>query len=186
MVKMLGEPRVYWDMENLNIPDGDMLTYELEINLDMVRALVLDSVDVVTLDECIPGERATKLLELLELACLRHAVGHTAILGLGAVAEDHMLTFRRSGDEVVPKEHDIAEGAPVCVQAPRPVGISVDDKLEEVACGRAGVRVGRIDGAGTGAESRMGDCRRGGGVCLVTCGGGGGALCGHNVRGRRR
>jgi hypothetical protein len=51
-------------VEDTNIPDRPTLTYDVKIILNMFCALVLDQVDeevddvdVVTLDECAPGER---------------------------------------------------------------------------------------------------------------------------------
>jgi hypothetical protein len=44
----------------------------------------VDCTDVVTVDECAPGERAVKLSqELAELGGLSHAVGNDTVLRLG-------------------------------------------------------------------------------------------------------
>jgi hypothetical protein len=48
----------------MNLPSGDIVTDEVEINLDMFRALMLnevgrqvDNTDIVTIDKCIAGQR---------------------------------------------------------------------------------------------------------------------------------
>ena len=57
-------------MEDTDVSNGDAFADEVEINLNMFRALVLDGVggevdgaDVVAVDECAPGQQAVKLLE---------------------------------------------------------------------------------------------------------------------------
>lgn len=54
----VGELRSSRDLKNSHIPDGDTLTDEVEVELNMLRALVLDEVggevnsaDVVTIDK---------------------------------------------------------------------------------------------------------------------------------------
>ena len=124
-------------MKNLNIPNGDALANEVEIDLDMLRVLMLDGAggevdraDVVAVDEGTPDEGAVQLLEeLAEPAGLSHAVGHSAVLGLGTRAGDDRLPLGRPGDEVVTKEHSVSESGPTCVRATRPVSVGVDDKL---------------------------------------------------------
>jgi hypothetical protein len=53
----VGELRSHWDVEDMDIPDGNMLTDKVKINLNMLGALVLngvggevDSAGVVTVD----------------------------------------------------------------------------------------------------------------------------------------
>jgi hypothetical protein len=57
----VGELRSSRDMKYSHIPDGDTLADEVEVELDMLRALVLDRVggdvhgaNIVTVDECAP------------------------------------------------------------------------------------------------------------------------------------
>ena len=103
-------------MKNSNIPNGDALADEVEVDLDMLRALVLDRVggevnraDVVAVDEGAPSEMTVKLLEELpEPARLRHAVGHGAVLRLSARPGDDVLVLRGPEDEVLPEEHRVA------------------------------------------------------------------------------
>jgi hypothetical protein len=121
-------------MKNTHIPDGDTLADEVEVELDMHRALMLDGVgrevhgaDVITVDEGAPHPRTVKLLELLtKPRRLGDAVSHCAILGLDAGVEDDWLPLRRQGDKTVAKEHGEAGGGPACAWTTRPVGVGVD------------------------------------------------------------
>jgi hypothetical protein len=54
----------------VNFPNGDLVTDEVEINLDMLHALMLNGVgrqvddnDVVTIDKCATGQRGVQLHE---------------------------------------------------------------------------------------------------------------------------
>jgi hypothetical protein len=67
--------------------------------------------------------------QLMEPNRLSHAVGHGAILGLGAGAGENRLALRRPGDEVVTEEHGIARGGPARVWITSPVSIGVDAKF---------------------------------------------------------
>ena len=56
------------DMENPNIADGDPVAHEVQVDLHMLRPLILDGVsgeihgaDVVAVDERAPGERVVEL-----------------------------------------------------------------------------------------------------------------------------
>jgi hypothetical protein len=90
----------------------------------------VDGADVVAEDEGARGQRTVELVEeLTEPSRLSHAVGHGAVLGLGAGAGDNRLALRRPGDEAVAEEHGVARGGPACVGAARPVGIGVDAKF---------------------------------------------------------
>ena len=70
------------DMENPNIADGDPVAHEVQVDLHMLRPLMLDGVsgdihgaDVVAVDERALGERAIELRQKLsEPGRLRHAV----------------------------------------------------------------------------------------------------------------
>jgi hypothetical protein len=106
-------------VKNANSSTGDPFADEVEVDFDMLRALVLDGVggevdgaDVVAEDQGARGQRAVELMEqLTEPNRLSHAVGHDAILGLGARARDNWLALRRPGDEVVAEEHDVSSVA---------------------------------------------------------------------------
>ena len=72
---------------------------EVEINLDMLRALMLDGVggevhiaDVVAVDEGAATKRLVELEEeLAQPGRLSHAVRHGAVLSLSTGARDHGL-----------------------------------------------------------------------------------------------
>jgi hypothetical protein len=60
----MGELRSHRDVQNVNFPNDDFVTDEVEINLDMLRALMLnrvgrqvDDIDIVTIDKCDAGQR---------------------------------------------------------------------------------------------------------------------------------
>jgi hypothetical protein len=69
------------------------------------------------------------LKELPEPTCFSHAVGHGAILSLGAGARDDVLALGGLGDKVVAEEHSLAQGRLACIRAARPVCIRVDRQL---------------------------------------------------------
>jgi hypothetical protein len=57
-------------MQNTNFPNGDLVTDEVEINLDMLSMLMLngvgrqvDGTDIVTIDKCVVGQREVHLHE---------------------------------------------------------------------------------------------------------------------------
>jgi hypothetical protein len=113
------------DMTNSHVPDGDTLANEVEVELDMLRALMLDGVggevhstDVVTVDECAPYQQTVQLLKQLTKPCrLGNVVGHSAVLGLGA--GDNRLPLRGPGDKTVAKEYDETGGGSTRVRTGR-------------------------------------------------------------------
>ena len=100
-------------MKNPHISDGDPFVNEVEVELDMLHALMLDGVggevhgaSVVTIDKGAPRQRTVELLEQLSKPrCLGDVVSHNVVLGLGAGEGDDWLPLRRPGDEAVAKEH---------------------------------------------------------------------------------
>jgi hypothetical protein len=57
-------------MQSANFPNGNLVMDEVEINLDMLRVLMLngvgrqvDNTDIVTVDRCVVGERGVQLHE---------------------------------------------------------------------------------------------------------------------------
>jgi hypothetical protein len=108
------------DMKNSYVSDGNLLANEVEIELDMLCALMLDGVggevhgvDVVTIDQGTSRQRAVQLLEqLTKPRRLDDVVDHDAVLSFGAGAGDDRLPLRGLGDEAVAKEdNDIESGA---------------------------------------------------------------------------
>jgi hypothetical protein len=103
----------------------------------MLRALVLneiggevDGADVVAVDESGTLEGAVELVEeLAHPGGLRHAVGHNAVLDLGAGAGDDRFPLGGPGDEVSIQEYNIVGSGSACVGAAGPVGVGVDHEL---------------------------------------------------------
>ena len=83
-------------MEDPNIADSDPVANEVQVDLHMLRSLMLDGVggevhgaDVVVVDERALGERAMEL---------RHTVSDSTVLRLGTGAGDNRLPLGRPGD----------------------------------------------------------------------------------------
>jgi hypothetical protein len=102
-------------MKNPNIANSHPVTNEVQVNLHMLRPLMLNLVggevhgaDVVAVDECALGERAVKLnQELSEPGRLSHAVSNNLVLRLSTRARDNRLSLRRSRDQVAAEEGGI-------------------------------------------------------------------------------
>jgi hypothetical protein len=96
-------------VKDANIFNGDMLADEVEVNFNMLGALMLDGfggevdrTDVVTVDQGVPQPGAVQLQkQLMEPAGLHHAVDHDAILHLNTRMRDDVLALQRPEDEVV-------------------------------------------------------------------------------------
>jgi hypothetical protein len=102
-------------MENPKITNSHPVSNEVQVNLHMLRPLMLNRVggevhgtDVVAVDKRALGERAVKLSqELSELGRLSHAVSNSPVLRLSTRARDHRLLLGRPGDQVTAEEDDI-------------------------------------------------------------------------------
>ena len=102
-------------MEDPDIADSDPVANKVQVDLHMLRPLMLnrvggevDGADVVTVDECALGEWAVKLShELSEPGRLRHAVSNSPVLRLGTGAGDNRLSLGRPGDKVAAEEDGI-------------------------------------------------------------------------------
>jgi hypothetical protein len=118
----------------MDITDGNAFSNEVEIDLDILCTLVLnriggevDGTDVTAVDESALRQRSMELMEEEpEPTSFSHAVGHGAILSLGAREGDDILVLRGPGDEVVTEEHNIVLGGSMCIWAICPVLIHVD------------------------------------------------------------
>ena len=86
-------------MEDPNVANSHPVTNEVQVNLHMLRPLMLNRVggevhgaDVVAVDEGAPTERLVELEEeLAQPGRLSHAVSHGAVLNLSIRARDHGL-----------------------------------------------------------------------------------------------
>jgi hypothetical protein len=102
-------------MENPNIANSHPVTNEVQVNLHMLRPLMLNWVggevhgaDVVAVDERALGGRAVKLSqELSEPGRLSHAVSNSSVLRLSTRARDNWLSHGRPGDQVAAEEDGI-------------------------------------------------------------------------------
>jgi hypothetical protein len=102
-------------MENPNIANSHPVSNEVQVNLHIVRPLMMNPVggelhgaDVVAVDERALGERAMKLnQELSEPGCLSHAISNSPVLRLSTRARDHRLSLGRPGDQVATEEDGI-------------------------------------------------------------------------------
>jgi hypothetical protein len=124
-------------VQDTNIIDGNAFPDEVEVDLDMLCALMLngvggevDGADVIAVDDSALRQRSMELMEELpEPTSFSYAVGHGAILSLGARAGDDVLALGVSGDEIVAEKHSVARGGPTCIWATRLVRIRVDRQL---------------------------------------------------------
>jgi hypothetical protein len=88
----------------------------VEVDLDMLCTLVLngiggevDGADVVIIDKSALRQWSMDLLEeLSKPTSFSYAVGHGAILSLGARAGDDVLVLGGPRDEVITEEHSLA------------------------------------------------------------------------------
>ena len=109
------------DMENPNIADSDPVVHEVQVDLHMLRPLVLNRVggevhgaDVVAVDERALGKRAVKLSqELSEPGRLRHTIRDRPVLHLSTGAGDN----RAASPVSVGIDHQLRVGRAVKNQA---------------------------------------------------------------------
>ena len=131
-------------MENPNISDSNPVTNKVEVDLHMLRALVLNRVggevhdaDVVAVDERALGERAVELTqELSKPGRLCHAVSNSSVLRLGTGAGDNRLPLGRPGDQVATQVESSKQSLTRCreeTHSSRPAGA-------QAKCARAQAR----------------------------------------------
>jgi len=124
-------------MENPNLADGDSISDKVQVNLHMLRPLMLNWVrrevhgaDIVAVDKRALGERAVKLRqELTQPGRLRNAVSNSPVLRLCTGAGDDRLSLGRPGDQVAAEEDGVPRSGATCVRTASPVSVGVDDKL---------------------------------------------------------
>ena len=95
-------------MEDPNITNSNPVVNEVQVDLHMLRSLMLNGVggevhdaEVVAVDERALGERTVELRqELSEPGRLRHAVSDSPVLRLSTGAGDNRLPLGRPGDKV--------------------------------------------------------------------------------------
>ena len=112
-------------MEYPNIADCDPVVHEVQVNLHVLRPLMLNGVggevhgaDVVVVEERALGEQAVELCqELSEPGPLRHAVSDSPVLRLGTGAGDNRLPLGRPGDKVAAQEDGVAGSGATSIRA---------------------------------------------------------------------
>jgi hypothetical protein len=123
-------------VEDTDIIDNDVLTDEVEVNLNMLRALVGDGgevhhTDVVAIDKSASVKWLVELQEkLAQPGRLSHTVGHGAILSLSTRAGDNGLPLGRPRDKVASQEDNVACRGVLRVRVASPINIGVDNKLD--------------------------------------------------------
>jgi hypothetical protein len=126
LMKML----VNWEVVGTWRTRMSLLTDKVEINLNMLSALMLnrvggeiDSTDVVAVDQSGQWQGVVNLYHIC------HVVNHDAVPRLSTRTGDDVLMVRGPGDEVVAQEHCVARSGPTSVGTTGPVSISVDDEV---------------------------------------------------------
>ena len=121
-------------MEDPNITDSDPVANEVQVDLHMLRPLMLNEVgeeihgaDVVAVDERALGGRVMELCQKLsESGRFRHAVSDSTVLRR---AGDNRLPLGRPGDKVAAQEDGIAGSGAASVRTASPVSVGVDNQL---------------------------------------------------------
>jgi len=124
-------------MKDTNITSGNPLSDEVEVDLDVLGALMLngvgghvDGADVVAVDQSSSTKRDVKFLEKLsQPRRLYNSIGDSAILSLSTGARDGLLPLGRPRNQIITEEHGIARGGLTCVRTTSLVGVRVDHQL---------------------------------------------------------
>ena len=124
-------------MEDPNIADSNLAANEVQVDLHMLRPLMLNeiggeihSANVVAVDERALGVRAMELRqELAKPGRLRHTVSDSTVLRLGTGAGDHRLSLGRPGDKIATQEDGIAGSGATSVRTASPISVGVDNQL---------------------------------------------------------
>ena len=120
-------------MKNPNLTERHLLANEVDVNLDVLRAAMLDrvtchvnSTDVITEDNGGGWKRTMKLKEkLAKPAALSHDMCHGSILGLGTGARHHDLAFGGPRHQVITEVDTVARGRSSGVGAAGPIRVRV-------------------------------------------------------------
>jgi hypothetical protein len=139
-------------VEDTNVTNGNALADKVEINVNMLGALVLnrvggevDGVDVVAVDQSGPRQGVVQLhKQLMKPTHVCHTVGHDVVLCLSAQTRDDALTLRGPGHEVVAQEQRVAQSGPASVGTTGPVSINVDNEVRRRGAAK---KQAMVDGA---------------------------------------
>jgi hypothetical protein len=124
-------------VEDLDLSKSNLIAHKVEINLNMLRALVLngiaghvDRLDVVAEDYCSAAKRGMKLhQELAKPGSLGYSIGDCTILCFCTGAGDRRLALGGPGDEIGAEEHRITRSGFASLEAASPVSIGVDNQV---------------------------------------------------------
>jgi len=124
-------------MKDTKITNGNPLPDEVEVNLNMFGALMLDWIgghvdgaDVIAIHQCGLAEGVVQLLqELTQPGSLGDTINHCAILSFCTRSGDGVLTLGGPGHEIVPEEHSIARCGLAHIRTSSPISISVYHKI---------------------------------------------------------
>ena len=124
-------------MKHANVTNSNPFSHKVEINLDMLCALMLnriggevDCTDIVTVDQSRLGQWAMKLLkQLTKPSSLCNSISDSPILCLSTGTRYSRLTLRRLGDQVTTQEDSISRRGFACIRTPGPVSIRIDYQL---------------------------------------------------------
>jgi hypothetical protein len=93
--------------------EGDSFSNEVQVNLDMLRALVLDEVggevdntDIVTINNCGAAKRTSKFLQkVTQPTGLSDSIRNSVIFSLCTRLGHCRLTLGQPRNEIVPEKH---------------------------------------------------------------------------------
>ena len=135
----VGELVYRGDMENANLSQSNLLTDEVDVDLDMLGTTMMDGVgghidnaDIVAVDNRSQGNRDVRLLEELpQPAALGHNMGHSVILRLIIGAGHRSLALGGPGHQIVTEEDAEAGGREACVGVAYLVSVGVGGVLAD-------------------------------------------------------
>ena len=124
-------------MKNASLAKSHSVTNEVQVDLDMLGALMLNGVtseigstDVITIYNGGSGGRVFKLKEkLAQPTGPGDTICNTSIFRFGTGAGGGGLPLGGPGDEVGAEENTKPRSGLLCVRAPRPINISVRDEI---------------------------------------------------------
>lgn len=127
-------------MKNTNRTRSNLVANKVEVNLDMLVALMLnrvggeiDCADIVTVNKCRSTGRLMQLMkELTKPTCLGDGIGHSTVLSLGTGAGHSNLTLGRPRNDVVTQEYSVARGGPMRIWTACPISIRIGDELNRL------------------------------------------------------
>ena len=122
-------------MKNPNLSQGDLLTDEVNVNLTVLRATMMngvgchvDSADIVAVDNRRRSNGNMELLqELAQPATLGHHMSNSTVLYFGTGAGDRGLTLGGPRNQIIAEVDITAGGGAPRVGAASPVGIEIGD-----------------------------------------------------------